>query len=101
MDSAHEFFNGLKGNLSEQTNSAMVGRIERFDASKMKADVLPLIRSKSGANPSMLVGVPVSMLRAGGFVIRPPYKKGDIVLVLSSNKITPTSSTDTLSIRVL
>ncbi|MGN1467539.1 MAG: pyruvate kinase [Ruminococcus sp.] len=28
-------------------------------------------------------------------------KKGDIVLVLSSNKITPTSSTDTLSIRVL
>ena len=28
-------------------------------------------------------------------------KKRDIVLVLSSNKITPTSSTDTLSIRVL
>lgn len=28
-------------------------------------------------------------------------KKGDIVIVLSSNKITPTSSTDTLSIRIL
>lgn len=28
-------------------------------------------------------------------------KKGDIVLVLSSNKVTPTSSTDTLSIRIL
>lgn len=82
MDSAHKFFNSLKGNLSEQTNSAMVGRIERFDASKMKADVLPLIRSKNGAKPSMLIGVPVSMLRAGGFVIRPPYKKGDIVLVV-------------------
>lgn len=82
MDVANDFFNTLKGSLSEQTNSAMVGRIERFNASKMKADVLPLIRSSDGADPSMLIGVPVSMVRAGGFIIRPPYKKGDIVLVV-------------------
>lgn len=81
MDNAHKFFEGLKSHLSEQTNSAMVCRVERFDARLMKADVLPLIKSGDGDKPSMLVGVPVSLFRAGGFIIRPPYKKGDIVLV--------------------
>lgn len=82
MDSANDFFNNLKGSLSEQTNSAMVCKVERFDATKMKADVLPLINNSDGTKPSMLIEVPVMLVKAGGFAIRPPYKKGDIVLVV-------------------
>lgn len=82
MDSANEFFGGLVSGISEQINGAMVGRIERFNASEMKADVLPLINNTDGSQPSLLIEVPVTMLRAGGFVIRPPYQKGDIVLIV-------------------
>lgn len=82
MDSANDFFSNLVGGMSNQINGAMVGRIERFNASEMKADILPLIKDSDGSQLGLLIEVPVSMLRAGGFVIRPPYKKGDIVLVV-------------------
>lgn len=82
MESANDFFSNLKGSMSDQTNSAMVARVERFDASTMMADVLPLVNTENGEIPGMLLDIPVSLLRAGGFIIRPPYKEGDIVLVV-------------------
>lgn len=64
----------------------MIARIEKFDASKMKADVLPLIKTHDNKEMSLLINVPVSLIRAGGFIIRPPYKRGDIVVVVFADR---------------
>ena len=85
QDSPMDFFNKLSGNLVNGINSCMLGRIETFDASKMKANVVPLVKNK-GNNKPLLIEVPVSFLKAGPFVIRPPYKKGDIVLVVFADE---------------
>jgi Phage protein Gp138 N-terminal domain len=60
----------------------MIGRIEAFDSQKMRADVIPLLKKKSGDQEieySMIKDVPVSFLYSGGFYIRPAYRKGDLV----------------------
>lgn len=85
QDSPMDFFNKLSGNLVNGINSCMLGRIETFDASKMKANVIPLVKNKDGDKP-MLIEVPVSFIKAGPFLIRPPYKKGDIVLVVFADE---------------
>ena len=85
QDSPMEFFNKLSGNLVNGINSCMLGRIETFDASKMKANVIPLVKNKDGDKP-MLIEIPVSFIKAGSFLIRPPYKKGDIVLVVFADE---------------
>lgn len=86
MDNAMEFMNNLSGNITGGINSCMMGKIEKFDGKTMKADVVPLVRTKNKAGEieevSMLIEVPVSFLKAGPFLIRPPYKEGDIVLMI-------------------
>jgi len=81
-----DFFNKLSGNLLEGVNSCTIGRIEKFDTKKMKAEVMPLVKykNKDGITEErpLLIEVPVSFLKAGPFIIRPPYKQGDIVLVI-------------------
>ena len=81
-----EFMNNLAGNITGGINSCMMGKIEKFDGETMKADVTPLVRTRNKAGEleevSMLIEVPISFIKAGPFVIRPPYKKGDIVLVV-------------------
>lgn len=81
-----EFMKNLSGNIAGGINSCMMGKIEKFNGETMKADLVPLVRvkNKSGEleNISMLIEVPVSFIKAGPFIIRPPYKKGDIVLVV-------------------
>ena len=85
QDSPMAFFNKLSGSLVNEINSCMLGRIETFDASKMKANVVLLVKNKDGNKP-MLIEVPVSFIKAGPFFIRPPYKKGDIVLVVFADE---------------
>lgn len=67
-------------------HTCMLGRIERFDHQNMTANVQPLAKRKFvGKEPQampLLINVPVSFLKAGAFFIRPPYKKGDLVLVV-------------------
>lgn len=86
MDNAMNFMRKLGESIINGINSSMLGKIESFDSSTMKADVSPLVNSvnKAGESQSMplLVQVPVSFLKAGPFIIRPPYKPGDIVLVV-------------------
>lgn len=81
-----EFMNNLAGNITGGINNCMMGKIEKFDGKTMKADVTPLVRVRNKAGEledvSMLIEVPVSFVKAGPFVIRPPYKPGDIVLVV-------------------
>lgn len=79
------FFKGLQGQVEGGIHSCMLGKIEKFNAQTMKAEVSPLtrFRDKSGELKTrpLLIEVPVSFLKAGPFVIRPPYKTGDVVLV--------------------
>lgn len=86
MDDAMEFMKNLSGNITGGINNCMMGKIEKFNGETMKADIIPLVRVKNKAGEieeiSMLIEVPVSFVKAGPFVIRPPYKKGDIVVVL-------------------
>lgn len=77
QDSPSQFFNMLSGNLTGQINSCMLGKIEKFDPTTMKAQVVPLVKDKP-----MLIEVPVSFMKAGPFIIRPPYKRGDMVLIV-------------------
>jgi hypothetical protein len=63
-----------------------IGRIERHDASAMRADVAPLLAyTVSGERISrdfaVLPDIPVLYLWAGDFYIRPEYKRGDLVWV--------------------
>lgn len=86
MDNAMEFMNGLSSNIIGGIHSCMLGKIDKFDGKKMKADIIPLVRDvdKAGEKEDieLLIEVPVSLVKAGPFVIRPPYKEGDIVLVV-------------------
>ena len=81
-----EFMNNLSGNITGGINSSMLAKIEKFDGVTMKADLIPLVKIKNKAGiieeVSMLIEVPVSFIKAGPFIIRPPYKPGDIVIVV-------------------
>jgi hypothetical protein len=68
---------------------ALPAKIQKYDPGKMRADVVLMAKEKLGdeevINPP-IVEVPVSHLKAGPFLIRPPYKKGDVVQVLFNEK---------------
>ncbi len=90
QDSPIKFFDKLTENLTSGINNCMLGKIEKFDAETMKAEVSPMVKYKnkdgSMENRPLLIEVPVSFLKAGPFVIRPPYKPGDIVLVVFADE---------------
>lgn len=80
-----EFMDKLTGNMTDGIKSCMVCKVDSFDAKKMKAELIPLLRVKNQKDEyeevEMLIEVPVAHLKAGPFIIRPPYKEGDIVVV--------------------
>lgn len=80
-----EFLNRIVGDKLEDIMIGAVCRIERFDASKMLADVQPMIRQEKQPGKvtdlPLLVNIRVGYQGAGDYVVRPPYKKGDLVWV--------------------
>mgnify|MGYP000851944458 CR=1 FL=1 len=63
-----------------------VGRIETHDAVAMRADVKPLLKYVATGETiarefALLPGIPVQMVFAGGYYIRPKYRRGDLVWV--------------------
>lgn len=63
-----------------------IGRIETHDASAMRADVKPLLKYVATGETiarefALLPGIPVQMVFAGGYYIRPKYLRGDLVWV--------------------
>lgn len=80
-NAASDFFGGLRKGLTENINVAIVGRIEKFEAKTMKADVAPLYPGYP-----LLIELPVLSFNGGGFAIRPIYKRGDLVLVVFTDK---------------
>ena len=56
-------------------------RVEKFDPAKMTVDVQPLSKALDGGiyrTPPPVLGVPVALIRGGGFVHRPWYVAGDV-----------------------
>lgn len=86
MDNAMNFIDKLTGNIFENLRTAMLCKVETFDHVKMKAELIPLVKhkNKEGVFEELekLIEVPVLHLKAGPFIIRPPYKEDDIVVVL-------------------
>lgn len=70
--------------------TAMIGRVQSYDATKQVADILPVVRRPlSSADGDIehedlpvLPNVPVLQPRAGGFFIHLPVMVGDTVLVI-------------------
>lgn len=72
----------------EKIEQGFVAKIVKFDATTMRAEIQPLLRTKTEEDgkdsPRFLDipnidDVPVEMIYAGGFYIRPPYAPGDLV----------------------
>ena len=89
-DEAIKLLKGLGSGTAKGIYSCTLGKIVKFDAEKMKAEVQPLAKSvrKDGTevNQSLLIEVPVAHFRTKEFIIRPPYKPGDVVVVLFADQ---------------
>ena len=62
-------------------HTAILAKILSYDPVLMQADLQPLIRDPE-FEYAPIVRASVSCLRAGGFIIRPPYQPGDIVVAV-------------------
>jgi hypothetical protein len=68
---------------------ALPARIEKYDPQTLRAEVTVLAKKTLEGKPVTIppiVEVPVAILKAGPFVIRPPYVQGDIVQVLFNER---------------
>lgn len=73
----------VQGILSEK-HVASPGLIEAYDGEKMQARVKLKWKDERGNEP-VIEDAPVSVLRAGGLQIIPPYEEGDKVLCVFSD----------------
>lgn len=62
-------------------HTAILAEVLTYDPALMQADLQPLIRDPE-FEYAPIVRASVSCLRAGGFIIRPPYQPGDIVVAV-------------------
>lgn len=72
------FVSDIAKGFTDNVHTAAIARIEKYDATVMKADITLM---QSGEE---IFDVPVSLLEAGEFIIRPPYTKGNLVIVVFS-----------------
>lgn len=70
--------------IVDQDHSSLPAKIISFDEENLRADV-QLLNTDEEQNAPTIVNVPVSVIRAGGFIIRPPYQEDDIVLLVFSD----------------
>lgn len=83
--SAEQFFNQYKENLYGGINTCCLGRIERFDSSIMQADITIL------PSNDLIMNVPVHTPQTSEFIIRMPFKVGDLgFVVFAQNEIDST-----------
>lgn len=81
MSEISRYFERHKTNMTEQLHTALHAKIVKVDLQYMRADVeLPL-----EGNP-LLMQVPIATHQTADFVVRPPYKPGDEVLLVFSMK---------------
>lgn len=70
-------------------HTSLPAKINKYDAKKMRAEITLLNKQDLEGNlveiPPVLE-VPVGFMKAGQFIIRQPYQKGDVVVVVFSEK---------------
>ncbi|MEK4131984.1 Gp138 family membrane-puncturing spike protein [Solibacillus sp. FSL W8-0474] len=79
---ANEFFKKYKDGLLGGINTSSLCRVVAFDHQTMKVDVVTL------PDGDLIQNVPVQAPQTGDFIIRVPYKPGNVgVIVFSKNQI--------------
>lgn len=71
--------------MEQGLHVASLCRVEKFDPTKMTVDVQPLSKELDAGvyrTPPQVLGVPVALIRGGGFVCRPWYAAGDVGILL-------------------
>jgi hypothetical protein len=58
------------------------GRVEKYDASKQRADIKPLVKTAQGESVPVITNVPIIFPGGGGFRVVFPVVKGDTVLLV-------------------
>jgi len=81
-----ELLNDFFDRRSRDIIIGCIGKIERHNLSTMRADVKPLIKYTASGETvvrdfAIIPQIPVMFLYAGGYYIRPEYKRGDLVWV--------------------
>lgn len=69
------------GQSNARLHTAILATIIQYDPVLMQADLQPLLNDP-GFEYAPILHASVSCLRAGGFIIRPPYQPGDIVVAV-------------------
>jgi len=82
MKEAHIFFEELKSGIVSGLFTCVFARIERFDPKLMQADITPL--HEPDAN--MILNCPVATQQTDDFIMRIPYRPGNIVVVVFSQR---------------
>lgn len=81
MSAFLEFMENHRANDNARLHTAVLAEIITYDPVLMQADLQPLINDKE-VEYAPILNAYVSCIRAGGFIIRPPYKPGDIVIAV-------------------
>jgi hypothetical protein len=82
MSEIHRYFKTKQHDLLKNMNTCAICRIEQVDLSKMKANVVPLFEGEL----TPILNVPIAAHQTKDFLIRVPYAKGDLVLVVFSQR---------------
>lgn len=71
-------------------HTALICKITKVDLVKMKASIKPLnkkkFKEKDPVDLPLIENVPISIITAGDFYIRPPYQVGDLVIAVFSER---------------
>ena len=71
--------------VQSELHVCVPGRVERYDHTQQRADVVPLLRSRYAdgqvTEPQVITNVPVVFPRAGGASLTMPVNKGDGVML--------------------
>ncbi len=88
---AGELVKAIVNNALDNLHTAIPARVESFDPQTMRASVTLLRKRRvsPGSDPEPIppiLEVPVQFIKGGDFVVRPPVRKGDTVLVVFSER---------------
>ena len=89
MSKINKAIKNIVENYIKEVHTALPAKIRSFDAETMRAEVILLNQKRLGdemVEIPPIVEVPVASYKANNFHIRPPYQKGDVVLVVFAEK---------------
>lgn len=89
MTNMNDIIRSIVNDKISDIHTVLPAKIEKYDTEKMRARIVLLAKVElegEMVEAPPIIEVPVSFLKAGPFVIRPPYQKEDPVLVAFSEK---------------